>query len=142
MGTNDLVKELGAAHTADRAPLAASLGLCVLAARAYDVAIVDGVYNAFKDEDGLRAACLQSKEFGFDGRTLIHPAQVPIANEVFAPTAEEIALARSYVEAFDAAIAKGEAVAVVEGKIVENLHAAAARRTLAMADRIAELETG
>ncbi|MCI4664685.1 MAG: CoA ester lyase [Neomegalonema sp.] len=137
MGTNDLLKELGATETPDRAPLLTSLSLALLAARAYGVAIVDGVFNAFKDEDGFRAACGQSKAFGFDGRTLIHPAQVEIANAVFAPSEAEIDLAKRQVSAFEAAIEKGEAVAVVDGKIVENLHVETARRVLAMAGAIA-----
>ncbi|MCI4660590.1 MAG: CoA ester lyase [Neomegalonema sp.] len=139
MGTNDLVKELGAAHTEMRLPVVTSLGLCMLAARAYGIACIDGVYNAFQDEEGLRAACIQSKEMGFDGRTLIHPKQLEIANEVFAPSAEELDLARRYIEAYEASIAAGEAVAVVDGKIVENLHVETAKKLLAQAALIEEL---
>ena len=139
MGTNDLAKELGAAHTALRLPMIAGLGLCMLAARAYGLAIVDGVYNAYKDKEGLRAACLQSKEMGFDGRTLIHPDQLDIANDVFAPSAEELDLARRQVEAFEETLAKGEAVAVVDGKIVENLHVETAKKLLAQAEAIAAM---
>ncbi len=137
MGTNDLAKELGAADTPDRTPLLTSLGLALLAARAYGVGIVDGVYNAFEDEEGFRGACAQSKALGFDGRTLIHPKQVAIANAAFAPTETELDLARRQVEAYEKAIAKGQAVAVVDGKIVENLHVAAAKRLLATAEAIA-----
>lgn len=139
MGTNDLAKDLGAAQTPDRQPLVTALGLCLLAARAYGVACVDGVFNAFKDEAGFEAACRQSLEFGFDGRTLIHPKQVDIANRVFAPSEAALERARAQVAAYDAAIAKGEAVAVVEGEIVENLHVAAAKRLLRQAERIAAL---
>ncbi len=141
LGTNDLAKDLGAAHTPDRLPLIASLGLSLLAARAEGLICVDGVYNAFRDEDGLRAACLQGREMGFDGKSLIHPAQLAIANEVFAPSAEDIALAEEQVAAFEAAQARGEGVAVVDGRIVENLHVVTARRLLDRAAAIAALDT-
>jgi citrate lyase beta subunit len=140
LGTNDLVKELGAAHTPDRLPLLASLGLCLLAARAEGLVCIDGVFNAFQDQDGLRGACVQGREMGFDGKTLIHPDQIAVANEVFAPSADDLALAREQVAAFEAAEARGEGIAVVNGRIVENLHAVAARRLLARAAVIAELE--
>ena len=139
MGTNDLAKDMGTRFRADRLPLVTGLGLCVLAAKAHGVAIIDGVYNAFKDEDGLRAECEQGRDMGFDGKTLIHPAQVDIANAAFAPTADEIDLAERQIAAFDAALAKGQAVAVVDGRIVENLHVATARETLAKRDAIAAL---
>jgi citrate lyase beta subunit len=140
LGTNDIVKDLGAAHTVDRTPLVASLSLCLLAARAEGLVCVDGVYNAFRDEEGLRAACVQGRDMGFDGKTLIHPAQIAVANEVFAPSEADLALARTQVHAFEAAEARGEGVAVVDGRIVENLHVAAARRLIARAGAIAELE--
>ncbi|MEF9604835.1 aldolase/citrate lyase family protein, partial [Paracoccus sp. PXZ] len=139
MGTNDLAKELNSRFRADRLPMMAGLGLCLLAARAHGRVIVDGVFNAFKDEDGLRAECEQGRDMGFDGKTLIHPAQLAIANEVFAPSASEVELARRQIEAFDAATAQGKGVAVVDGRIVENLHVETARATLAKATAIAEL---
>ncbi|MGB1035327.1 MAG: HpcH/HpaI aldolase/citrate lyase family protein, partial [Primorskyibacter sp.] len=101
--------------------------------------IVDGVYNAFKDTDGLQVECAQGRDMGFDGKTLIHPAQVDIANTAFAPSAEEVDLARRQIAAFEAAEAEGQGVAVVDGKIVENLHVATAKTTLAKADAIAAL---
>jgi len=141
LGTNDLVKDLGAAHTADRMPLVTSLGLCLLAARAEALVCVDGVYNAFQDADGLRAVCVQGRDMGFDGKTLIHPDQLAVANEVFAPSPGDIALAETQVAAFEAASARGEGVAVVDGRIVENLHVVTARRLLARAAAIAALES-
>lgn len=141
MGTNDLAKDLGTRFRPDRLPMMAGLGACLLAAKAHGIAIVDGVYNAFKDEDGLRAECDQGRDMGFDGKTLIHPAQVAIANAAFAPDAAEIELARRQIAAFEAAEAAGQGVAVVDGRIVENLHVATARATLAKAAAIAELET-
>ena len=141
MGTNDLAKELRTRFTPDRQPLVTSLQICLLAARAAGIAIVDGVYNAFKDDDGLRRECEQGRDMGFDGKTLIHPAQVPIANEIFAPSQEDIDLARRQIAAFEAAEAEGKGVAVVDGKIVENLHIVTARQTLAKAEAIAALES-
>ncbi len=141
MGTNDLAKELGSRHTADRAALQTGLGLCMLAARAYGRVIVDGVFNAFKDEAGLVAECAQGRDLGFDGKTLIHPAQLPAANTLFAPSVDEIDLARRQIQAFDAALAAGQAVAVVDGKIVENLHIVTAKALLRKAQAIAAMET-
>ena len=109
-----------------------------MAARAAGVFCVDGVYNAFKDADGLAAECAQGRSLGMDGKTLIHPAQLEIANDVFAPTEDQVALAERQIEAFDAAIARGEAVAVVDGKIVEGLHVETARSVLDKARAIRE----
>jgi citrate lyase beta subunit len=140
MGTNDLAKDLRAEHTPMRLPMITALGLCLLAARAHGLAALDGVYNAFRDAEGLRAACVQGREMGFDGKTLVHPDQLAVCNEVFAPSPAAVALARSYVAAFDEATAAGQGVAVVEGRIVENLHVENARRLLAEAEAIAALE--
>lgn len=137
MGTNDLAKELQCRFRPDRLPMMAGLGLCLLAAKAEGLVIVDGVYNAFKDAEGLAAECEQGRDMGFDGKTLIHPAQVEVANAAFAPSAAEIDLSRRQIEAFEAAEAAGQGVAVVDGKIVENLHVATAREILAKADAIA-----
>ncbi|MCZ0962172.1 HpcH/HpaI aldolase/citrate lyase family protein [Paracoccus benzoatiresistens] len=139
MGTNDLAKELNSRFRPDRLPMQAGLGLCLLAAKAHGKVIVDGVFNAFKDEDGLRAECEQGRDMGFDGKTLIHPAQLAIANQAFAPTDAEIDLARRQIDAFQAAAAEGKGVAVVDGKIVENLHVETARKTLDRAKAIAAM---
>lgn len=139
MGTNDLAKELNSRFRADRLPMQAGLGLCLLAAKAHGKVIVDGVFNAFKDDEGLRFECEQGRDMGFDGKTLIHPAQLAIANDAFAPTEAEVDLARRQIAAFDEAMAQGKAVAVVDGRIVENLHVATARATLARAQAIAEI---
>lgn len=137
MGTNDLAKELGSRFRADRLPLQAGLGLCLLAARAHGLTIVDGVYNAFKDEAGLRAECEQGRDMGFDGKTLIHPAQIGTANAAFAPSEAELDLARRQIAAFDEIMASGGGVAVVDGSIVENLHIVTAR---ALLDKAAAIE--
>ncbi|MEO0938177.1 MAG: CoA ester lyase [Pseudomonadota bacterium] len=140
MGTNDLAKELETRFRPDRLGLQAGLGLCLLAAKAQGCAIIDGVYNAFKDEEGLRAECEQGRDMGFDGKTLIHPAQVDVTNTAFSPSEAELDLARRQIAAFDAVEASGQGVAVVDGKIVENLHVATARALLAQADQIAAME--
>ena len=139
MGTNDLAKELQTRFRADRLPMMAGLGLCLLAAKAEGLIIVDGVYNAFKDAEGLMVESTQGRDMGFDGKTLIHPAQVDVANEAFAPSAEEIDLARRQIAAFEETEASGQGVAVVDGKIVENLHVVTAREILAKADAIAAI---
>lgn len=137
MGTNDLARELGARFRPDRLPMQAALGACLLAARAHGRIIIDGVFNAFGDEDGLRAECGQGRDMGFDGKTLIHPAQLAVANAVFSPGEDEIALARRQIAAFDEVVTRGGGVAVVDGRIVENLHVEIARATLAKAAAIA-----
>ncbi|MDE3123317.1 MAG: CoA ester lyase [Paracoccaceae bacterium] len=139
LGTNDLAKDIGCRFRADRLPLLASLQLPLLAARAEGILCIDGVFNAFKDEAGLAVECEQGRDMGFDGKTLIHPRQIPIANRVFAPSAAEIDLSRRQIEAFDAAMAQGQGVAVVDGRIVENLHVATARQLLERAEAIEEL---
>ncbi len=138
MGTNDLARELGSRPRADRLPLQASLCLCLLAARAHGRIILDGVYNTFKDEAGLLAECVQGRDLGFDGKTLIHPAQLAIANAEFGPSAAEVSLALRQITAFEAATATGQGVAVVDGRIVENLHITSAKAVLDMAQAIAD----
>lgn len=137
LGTNDLAKELAAQG---RARMGVALQMTVLAARAAGVIVLDGVYNAFQDEDGLVAECAEGCALGFDGKTLIHPAQIAIANAAFGPTADEINLAHRQIAAFSAAEDQGQGVAVLDGRIVESLHIAAARATLAKAEAIAALE--
>ncbi len=140
LGTNDLAKDLNCRSRVDRLPLQCALQTCLLAARAAGIVAVDGVYNAFKDDDGLRAECEQGRDLGFDGKTLIHPAQLDVANASFAPDAAAIDLARRQIAAFDEATTKGLGVAVVDGKIVENLHIVTARQTLARAEAILKLQ--
>ncbi|QUJ76882.1 CoA ester lyase [Sulfitobacter albidus] len=139
MGTNDLNKDLQTRTRPDRLPLMTGLGLCVLAGKAHGVALIDGVYNAFKDDEGLRLEADQGRDMGFDGKTLIHPAQLEVANAAFSPSAEEIDLAQRQIAAFEECEATGQGVAVVDGKIVENLHVATAREILAKATAIAEM---
>ncbi|BDW84351.1 MULTISPECIES: HpcH/HpaI aldolase/citrate lyase family protein [Roseicyclus] len=137
MGTNDLAKDLGCRT---RGAMHMALQHCLLAARAAGIVCVDGVYNAFRDEEGLARECAEGRDFGFDGKTLIHPAQIAIANAAFAPSEAEIELARRQIAAYEEAVARGEGVAVVDGQIVENLHVDTARATLAKAGAIAGQE--
>jgi len=137
MGTSDLAKDLHARHTAMRLPMITSLGLCLLAARAAGIAILDGVYLDLDDADGFAASCVQGAELGFDGKTLIHPKQLAAANECFAPSEEEVAFSRKIIEAHAAAEAEGKGVLVVDGKLIENLHVENAKRLVAMAEAIA-----
>ena len=142
MGTNDLAKELTARFRPDREPMLTALGLCLLAARAHGLIIIDGVYNAFKDDEGLLVECMHGRDMGFDGKSLIHPAQLDVTNRAFAPSDDDIDLARRQIAAFEETEAAGQGVAVVDGKIVENLHVATARETLAKAEAIAAMHGG
>jgi citrate lyase subunit beta / citryl-CoA lyase len=139
MGTSDLAKDLRCAHTPLRLPMITSLGLCLLAARAYGLSILDGVYLNLEDEQGYGEACAQGKELGFDGKTLIHPKQVAKANEVFAPSETDVAWARKIIAAFAEAEAQGKGVVLVDGKLIENLHVVGAKRQVELADAIAAL---
>jgi citrate lyase subunit beta/citryl-CoA lyase len=139
MGLNDLAKETRAKLTPGRPTMLAWLANCVVAARAHNVDIVDGVYNDIKDLGGFRAECVQGRELGLDGKTLIHPSQIDICNEVFAPSAAEVDGARAIIDAFALAENAGKGVIQLNGKMVELLHADMARRTLAIAEAIAAL---
>ncbi|THD42179.1 MAG: CoA ester lyase [Bradyrhizobium sp.] len=140
MGLNDLASATRARLTPGRPAALAWLGFCVAAARAHGCDIVDGVYNDFNDAIGFRAECEQGRDFGFDGKTLIHPGQIEICNEVFAPAEAEIATARAILTAFARPENAGKGVIQLEGKMVERLHADMAGRTLALAEGIAALE--
>ncbi|MBO6559916.1 MAG: CoA ester lyase [Nisaea sp.] len=136
LGTSDLAKDLHALHTRDRLPFVTSLGLCVLAARAYGLAVLDGVHLDLDDAEGFEASCRQGLELGFDGKTLIHPKTLAAANRIFAPSGEEIAWSRKIIDAHAAAEAEGSGVVLVNGKLVEALHVENARRIIALAEMI------
>ncbi len=139
MGTNDLARELRAKLVPSRHPLLPHLATALAAAREADIVILDGVYNDVKNLDGFREECVQGAEMGFDGKTLIHPGQVDIANEVWAPTDDEVAHARRVIEAFDEGLREGRGVITVDGRMIENLHVENARRAIAVADAISAL---
>jgi citrate lyase subunit beta/citryl-CoA lyase len=138
MGTSDLTKDLMARHTAMRLPMLPSLGLCLLAARAAGIAIIDGVYLDLDDQAGLVTACEQGRDLGFDGKTLIHPKQIAAANDTFGPTDDAIQSAKRIIEAYAEALRAGKGVTVLDGKLVENLHVAEAERIVALAEAIAD----
>jgi (3S)-malyl-CoA thioesterase len=140
VGTNDLAKDLGARVSADRSALMSALQISLLAARAAGLVAIDGVYNAFRDEAGLIAECKQGRDMGFDGKTLIHPSQIGPANTAFAPSSGELDLARRQIAAFEDARAAGQGVAVVDGRIVENLHVASAKGIIARSEAIEALQ--
>jgi citrate lyase subunit beta/citryl-CoA lyase len=142
MGTSDLAKDLQASHTRERLPLLTSLGLCVLAARAYRLAILDGVHLDLNDDAGFAESCHQGRELGFDGKTLIHPKTIEAANRAFAPSEAELEFSRRVIQAHAEATAAGKGVVVVDGRLVENLHVENARRLVALGEAIAEMEQG
>lgn len=139
MGTNDLAKELRAAQVPGRHTLVPSLHMALLAAREAGKPVLDGVYNDIKNAEGFRAECVQGAEMGFDGKTLIHPDQVAVANDVWSPSEAEVEHARRVIAAFDEALAAGKGVVQLDGRMIENLHVANAQRAIAIADAIAEL---
>jgi citrate lyase subunit beta/citryl-CoA lyase len=140
MGTNDLARETMARLDEERLAFRPWLATCVAAARAFGLAIIDGVYNDFRDERGFRAECRQGRLMGFDGKTVIHPAQIEPANEIFAPTQEEVAWAEKIVEAFARPENAGRGAISLDGRMVELLHREIAERTLALARAIRERE--
>ena len=131
MGTNDLAKELRATQVRGRAPLLPHLATALLAARENGKVILDGVFNDVKDLEAFRDECLQGATMGFDGKTLIHPSQVDIANDVWAPTADDVDYSKRVIAAFEEASAEGRGVITVDGRMIENLHVDNARRVLA-----------
>ncbi|MEE8334202.1 MAG: CoA ester lyase [Alphaproteobacteria bacterium] len=140
LGGADLSKDLGALHTPDRLPLLTSIQLCILAARAHGLAVLDSPFFDLSDDDGFKAACRQGREFGFDGKALLHPKTIAVANAAYSPSEDDIAHARRIIDIHADAIAKGQGVTLLDGKLVENLHVAEAKNLIAMADTIADIE--
>jgi citrate lyase subunit beta/citryl-CoA lyase len=140
MGTSDLTKDLHARHTRERLPMIVALGTCLLAARAYGLSILDGVYLDLNDAEGFKASCVQGLELGFDGKTLIHPSQVEPCNEVFTPSDAEIEQAKKIIVAHEAAQKEGKGVVLVDGKLIENLHVENAKRLVGMMEAITKMK--
>lgn len=136
LGTSDLVKDLHARHTPGRAETLTALSLSVLAARAHQLCVLDGVHLSLDDELGLRSSCIQGRDMGFDGKTLIHPSQIALANEIFGPSPAEIEEAKQRIAAYEAAIQSGAGIAVLNGKLIEELHIQDAKRILALTEAI------
>ncbi|MFK7791596.1 MAG: CoA ester lyase [Devosiaceae bacterium] len=137
MGTNDLAKDTGARLVPGRLPMLSWFSTCIASARAYNMRILDGVFNAIDDADGFVAECKQGRDLGMDGKTVIHPKQLEPCNSIFAPDAEEVAFARQIIEAFALPENAGKGALRLQGKMVERLHADMAAKTVAMADAIA-----
>jgi citrate lyase subunit beta/citryl-CoA lyase len=142
MGTNDLVKEMRAQHTPGREGLLMALNAAVLAARAFKLSVIDGVYNDIANAAGFVTMCEQGRAMGFDGKTLIHPSQVEPCNTVFTPGEDEVRQARSILEAFALPENQGKGTIALNGRMVELLHAEIAAQTVALSDAIAALATG
>jgi len=140
VGTNDLAKDLHCTHPPDRWTMMVALQQCVLGARAAGIVVLDGVHLDLEDEPGLATACRQSRDMGFDGKTLIHPKQIDAANAAFAPSATELDRARRIVAAYEDATSKGRGVTLVDGRLIEGLHVLEAQRLLAQADAINALQ--
>jgi citrate lyase subunit beta/citryl-CoA lyase len=136
LGTSDLVKDLHARHTPNRVETQTALSLSILAARAFGLCVLDGVHLSLDDEAGLRQSCIQGRDMGFDGKTLIHPSQIAFANETFGPSPQEITEAQERITAYEEAIASGAGIAVLNGKLIEELHIQDAKRILALAKAI------
>jgi citrate lyase subunit beta/citryl-CoA lyase len=139
MGTSDLTKELHARHTRERLPILPSLGWCVLVGRAYGLTVLDGVHLDLNDDEGFEDVCRQAADMGFDGKTLIHPKSITTANRIFAPSPDDLASAHKVIAAHAEATAQGKGVAVVDGRLIENLHVEEAHRLVALAEVIAAL---
>ena len=137
LGLNDLAKETRARQVPGRAPMLSWIETCVLAAREYGIDILDGVYNDISNTQGFNDECAQARDFGFDGKTLIHPNQIEACNAVFSPSPDEVALARKMIAAFDLPDNSGKGVVQIDGRMVERMHAEMARRTVAIAEAIA-----
>ena len=140
IGTSDLASDLHCLPTPDRFPFLHSLSQCVLVARAYGLAVLDGVHLDLSDDAGFALSCRQGREFGFDGKTLIHPKTIAAANAAFGPSADLLAWSRRVIEAHNAATAEGKGVVLLDGHLIENLHVVEARRTVALSDQIDKLE--
>ena len=137
LGTNDLAKETGARLLPGRWPMLPWLTTCVLAARAFGISLLDGVYNDISDAEGFVRECQQARDLGMDGKTLIHPNQIAPCNDAFSPAAEEVTQAKKIIAAFDQPENRDKGVVQLDGRMVERMHADIARRTVAIADAIA-----
>ena len=137
LGTNDLLKESRALATGGRFAILPWLSVTLLAARAYGLDVLDGVYNDFRDEAGFRAECEQGRAMGMDGKTLIHPGQIAVCNELFSPAPEEVEWSRKIIAAFKLPENSAKGVITVEGRMVERLHLAMAQRVADIAEAIA-----
>jgi citrate lyase subunit beta / citryl-CoA lyase len=140
MGTSDLTNELHARHTRERLPMLPGLGWCLLVGRAYGLTVLDGVHLDLDDDEGFEYACHQAADMGFDGKTLIHPRTIAVANRIFAPSTDELAAAHKIIAAHAQGIARGTGVVGVDGCLIENLHVEEAHRLVTLAKAITTVE--
>ena len=140
LGTTDLAQELRAKHTPDRGPFLTSLSLCILAARAANVAILDGVHLDLKNDLEFEQHCIQGREYGFDGKTLIHPKQIENANKYFGPTMEDVDFSKRVIEAFKKGTEEGKGAITLDNKLIEHMHVTEAHRILKQYDMIESLK--
>jgi citrate lyase subunit beta/citryl-CoA lyase len=140
MGTSDLAKDMRCLHTPDRLAFVTAFNMTVMAGRANGLAVLDGVHLDLSDDAGFMAACRQGRALGFDGKTLIHPKTIAMANQAFGPTEAEVAWSKTIIAAHETALREGKGVVVVDGKLIENLHVVTARDLVAQAEAIADLE--
>ena len=141
LGTSDLVKDLHARHTPNRVETQTALSMSILAARAFGLCVLDGVHLSLDDEVGLIQSCVQGRDMGFDGKTLIHPNQIAAANDAFGPSTAEISEAKERISAYEEAIRTGAGIAVLNGKLIEELHIQEAKRILSLAKTIESFST-
>ena len=140
MATSDLISDLHARPTLERTAIRSSLAWVVLAARAYGRAVVDGIHSDLKDSQSFEYACRIGRDMGFDGKSLVHPSQLPYANDAYTPKASEVANAKEIIAALSAANAAGRGTVLVNGKLIEHHHVTAAKRFLELSEMINELE--
>ena len=142
VATSDLVSQLHARKTHERSALITSLSLVVLAARAYNLSVVDGITSDLHDMQSFEYACRLGRDLGFDGKSLVHPSQLDYSNDAYTPRPTELKLAQTVIEALAQAKAVGRGTVVVDGKLVEHHHIAAAQHLLDLSEMIDELEQG
>ena len=140
MATSDLISHLHARTTPNRAAVLASLSLVVLAARAYDRSVIDGINSNLKDMQAFEYSCRLGRDMGFDGKSLVHPFQLPYSNDAYTPKTMEVEFAKEIIEELSAANAAGRGTVLVNGKLVEHHHVTAAKRLLNLSDMITQLE--
>jgi citrate lyase subunit beta/citryl-CoA lyase len=142
MATSDLLNQLHGRRTPDRVAVVHSLSHVLLAGRAYDRSVVDGISTDLKDMQSFEYACRLARDLGFDGKSLVHPFQLPYCNDAFTPKPHDLAASLEVIDALEHANRDGRGVVVVNGRLVEGHHVKAAKRMLALSDMIQKLEAG
>ena len=141
MATSDLISQLHARVTHDRVAILSSLSIVLLAARAYGRGVIDGINSNLKDMQSFEYSCRLGRDMGFDGKSLVHPFQLPYSNDAYTPKPVEVEYAKEIIEALSGANAAGRGTVVVNGKLVEHHHVEAAKRLITLSEMIEELDT-